>query len=106
MLDDVLHSLLPKYQVLLLKLKNSKIITAQMSHFPNFHTDNNGKVSGANEVLSPKSADERKWRSDSRVASVIERTNNTALNPERFKLIEYWHKNDLKKQLIKKAAFC
>ena len=70
-----------------------------MEPFPNFNSENNGKVSSENEVLSPEGADEGKSRLNLRVALGNERPNNSALKREKYKLIEFWHKRDLKKQL-------
>ena len=84
-MDDVFLSPVAKYLVVLLKLKNSKISGGLWNHFLNFHSENDGKLSSKNEVLSPESADERKSRSEWRAILANERpnkSNNTALKGE------------------------
>ena len=51
--------------------------------FFNIHSENNGKVSSEIEDLSP---DEKKSRSDLRVALIKERPNSAALNWEKIQI--------------------
>ena len=69
----------------------TEITSAKWSHFSNLNSENNGKESSENEVLSPEGADEGKLRLNLRIALGNDRPNNCALKREKYKLIEFWH---------------
>ena len=67
-----------------------------MEPFSNFHSENNETASSKRKVLSTATAADKKLRADLRFRLINEKPNDTALNWEKFRYIEFWHEHNLK----------